>query len=151
MGDTPSCPGRGVPCTWSGLGYPLRKRPGAIHWKGHGTSGSIMARRWGTPNPPMWTDRHMLKQYLPHPLDVLFSFIFRGYLAHVTTSLLLRITTNNLEVMVILIGYLRVTLRKRIFFCRGDKYMLLVIDFPQICAFEDKINLFGNWNIPQWD
>ena len=44
-------PGLGVPHHW--WGFTSRKGPGTSHWgtpqKGHGTSGSIMGWRWGTP------------------------------------------------------------------------------------------------------
>ena len=59
LGVPPSWPGhRGIHSWPAGtpsleLGCRLRKRPGTSHcrtpWKGHGTSGSIMWRRWDTP------------------------------------------------------------------------------------------------------
>ena len=58
-------PGQEVPHT--GV-PPPRKGPGTSHWgtplKGHGTSGSIMGWKWGTPSPP-FVNRHLWKQYLP--------------------------------------------------------------------------------------
>ena len=50
-----------------GGGYPIPGHPWpgwGTHWKGHGTSGSIMGWRWGTP-PWVWTDWRLWKQYLP--------------------------------------------------------------------------------------
>ena len=74
MGGTHPCIGEypildkgGVPrpdLAWSGV--PPWKRPWTSHWgtppeKGHGSSGSIMGWRWGTPLQ-VWTDRHLWKQ-----------------------------------------------------------------------------------------
>ena len=64
-GSTPSCPGwayprTGVSLPQTGTGVTLQKGHGTSHWgtprkdmthpwKGHGTNGSIMGWRWGTP------------------------------------------------------------------------------------------------------
>ena len=37
--------------------------------KGHGTSGSIMGRRWGNPPPRVWTDKQTETIAVPHPSD----------------------------------------------------------------------------------
>ena len=81
-GDTPS---------WPGQGYPVLSYPPGQDWgtpqKGPGTSdlgknlglGYPLERTWdqwpgkepgtGVPPPWVWTDRHLWKQYLPHPSD----------------------------------------------------------------------------------
>ena len=61
----------GVPPSWPDWDTPpgrdLRPVTGVpLHWKGHGTSGSIMGRRWGTPSPGVnWPTNW--NYYLPHP------------------------------------------------------------------------------------
>ena len=66
MGEYPRYPPLSWPTIIPGWGVP----PSCHGWvppgKGPGGSGSIMGWRWGT---PLWMDRHLWKQYLPHPSD----------------------------------------------------------------------------------